>query len=236
MISETFELSSDMLDCYIFIRKYNCSFPVKYASEMGSVDTGLVATPPRDVLSRRYRSNKQTCILTLTFPDLFKAGDLLQKMQPGIHCWELRYDLLSPIGEPQESSVPPADYVEKQIQYLRSHSNLPILFSLRTKSQGGRFPDNESQAAVELLSLAIDLACDYVECDNNLPLETINELVRRASGTKIVGVHHLLSGDMKWTSPVVEDIYKRIDQYAGECQLLVSTTSVLTLTLQTLSP
>lgn len=187
---------------------------------MGSINNGSVAEP-QSLLTTRFARNKQTWILTLTFPNLEEAGDLLQKVKSGIHCWELRCDLLSPTGEAQIPNAPPADYVAEQVRYLRSRSNLPILFSLRTVSQGGRFPDNGSKAALELLSLAIDLGCDYVECHDDWSQEQIDELVSKLSVTKstteIVGAHHALN-DARWTNATVQDIHDRIAQYAGEFQ------------------
>ncbi|KAH8738397.1 type I 3-dehydroquinase-domain-containing protein [Ilyonectria robusta] len=167
-----------------------------------------------DVISQRYASGKQTCILTLTFPDLSQVGDLLKRIEYGVHCWELRGDLLSPSGAAEESNIPSAEYVQNQIQCLRSHSNLPIFFSLRMKSQGGRFPDAEIAAAAELISLAVNLKCEYVEWNINWPLDTLKRITSKPTGTKIVGSEHDGTGDLRWTDAGVRNICKSIDQYA----------------------
>lgn len=181
-----------------------------------------VAAPTNaiDVISRRYASGKQTFILTLTFPDLSQVGDLLKRIEYGVHCWELRCDLLSPSGAAEESNIPSAEYVQNQIRCLRSHSNLPIFFSLRMKSQGGRFPDVEVVAAVELISLAVNLKCEYVEWNINWPLDTLKRITSKATRTKIVGSEYDITGDLRWTDAGVRDICKSIDQYAGEAAII----------------
>lgn len=207
------EIGSSSLSLVILVPSFNIISPENQLD--------AVSTNDMDVISQRYASGKQTYILTLTFPDLSQVGGLLKRIEYGVHCWELRGDLLSSSGAAEESNIPSAEYVQNQIRCLRSHSNLPIFFSLKMKSQGGRFPDAEIAAAAELISVAVDLKCEYVEWNINWPLDTLKRITSKATETKIVGSDYDVTGDLRWADAGMQNICKSIDQYAGEATIIL---------------
>ena len=118
-------------------------------------------------------------LLSLAFPDLSTTSiiPLLPTLSIGIDAWEVRADCLG--------SIEPS-YVAFQLAVLRRHSELPIVFSVRTREQGGNFPNIISQSGVnasgnsreqddlqrqlyDLLILAYKLGCEYVDLSLSLP-------------------------------------------------------------------
>jgi len=111
-----------------------------------------------DVLLDNYARGKQTFIIPLTFTDINDAKDIITDISYGGDIWEARIDLLSPDG-PNIGAVnlPPLDYVRAQIKALQAMSALPILFTIRTRSQGGKFPDGASKEALALMETCFQL-------------------------------------------------------------------------------
>lgn len=69
---------------------------------------------------------------------------------------ELRADLL----ESQED-----DFIREQVALLRKHGNgLPIIFTVRTKGQGGKF-DGQEEEMFALLALGVRLCCEYIDME-----------------------------------------------------------------------
>ena len=89
----------------------------------------------------------------------------------------LRVDLLSPSTEPLgKENLPPFDYVRRQVEALQSMSSLPILFTIRTLSQGGKFPDNAYDHAQLLYSTALRLGAEFVDLELTMPEEILREV------------------------------------------------------------
>jgi pentafunctional AROM polypeptide len=55
--------------------------------------------------------------------------------------------------------------VEEQIRVLQKMSNLPILFTIRTKSQRGKFPNPAEVEALALMLLAASLRIEYIDIE-----------------------------------------------------------------------
>jgi len=76
-------------------------------------------------------------------PDVTQALANMEEITTGVDAIEVRADLLRTSAQvgvvgPQ---VPPRAYVASQISAIRQHTALPIVFTARTVSQGGVFPD-----------------------------------------------------------------------------------------------
>ena len=95
----------------------------------------------------------QSFFVSLTVPDVAAALAFLPEVVVGADAVELRVDLLE---DPADLSNPPSlEYVANQLAILHGSTDLPIVFTVRTKSQGGKFPDEAYDQAFALYNLAI---------------------------------------------------------------------------------
>lgn len=96
-----------------------------------------------DIISSNYLNHdgKQTFIIPLTYPDISVGIPDLERIGYGGDVWEIRVDLLSDSPKPLgPSNLPRKEYVRDQVKTLQRASSMPILFTIRTVSQGGSFP------------------------------------------------------------------------------------------------
>ena len=75
-------------------------------------------------------------------------------------------------------SIPPIAYVTEQITLLRQRTDLPLVFTIRTASQGGQYPDHANDAAFQLFYIAVRLGVEYIDVETSWPPEQIRELVK----------------------------------------------------------
>lgn len=176
---------------------------------------GLNGSQASDLITRNYNQGRKTFIVPLTFPDLSKATHLLERISYGADCWELRVDLLT-LGTLEDTNVPPLSYVREQLRILREHSyNLPILYTVRTVSQGGQFPDDKTEEAHQLMLLGFDMGCEYVDVEVEWPSPLIESIVARGGTTKVVASYHDWTGNIRWTGDALINRYQAIARYGG---------------------
>ncbi|GMM28959.1 pentafunctional protein [Martiniozyma asiatica (nom. inval.)] len=137
----------------------------------------------------------------LTFEDLKEKNILkdIKKISTGVDAIELRVDLLKSYN---------VEFVAEQISLLRIHSDLPIIFTLRTISQGGKFPDNDYDKIRQLTELAFKMAVTFVDLELSLPDGLVDTLSSNRRFTKIIGSHHDFSGKFKWDHSEWENKYQ----------------------------
>ena len=134
--------------------------------------------------------------VALTVPDISEAKALLDEVVVGSDAIELRVDLLS--DEPQGSGVPALPFVAKQVAILRATANLPVIFTIRSRGQGGRFPNDAQVQAMTIYQLALRMGVDFIDLEMGYP-EDFLLAIRRAKGhTKIIASHHDPDGKLDW--------------------------------------
>lgn len=181
-----------------------------------------MAQTKNDIIFDNFAAGKQTFIIPLTFTDINQAKDIITRIGYGGDVWELRVDLLKPeaSGPLGETNLPPLAYVEAQVKALQAMSNHPILFTIRTKSQGGKFPDGASQEALDLMRLAVRCGIAYIDVEVEWPRSVIDELAAAKGDSKLVASYHSWTGDVRWTSKELRDKFAAADQFGGEYGLL----------------
>lgn len=160
----------------------------------------------RDLLRQNYAAGEKTYILTLTFPSIEDSLPHLTRLSYGTDMWELRADLLS--------STSPA-FVSQQISLLRANSELPILFTVRTVSQGGKFPDEMAVEALELLQLAVEAGCDYVDVETSWPVEAVDKLRQNKADTILVASWTDPTGAIRLEDAVLQEKYIQAEKIGG---------------------
>ncbi|AOA63160.1 Pentafunctional arom protein [Komagataella phaffii CBS 7435] len=142
--------------------------------------------------------NGRSAFVCLTYEDLAPVSSKLTRVTNGCDAVELRVDLLK-----QHDS----HFISNQIGILRNQTSVPILFTIRTKSQGGRFPDDSYEDIERLLNLAIKLGVEYVDLELSLPESLLDSVASKRQFTKIIGSHHDFSGTVKWNNVEWENKY-----------------------------
>ncbi|KAH6909954.1 Shikimate dehydrogenase [Coprinopsis sp. MPI-PUGE-AT-0042] len=153
--------------------------------------------------SQGFNNQKRTYFLCLTYPDVRQSFPYIDELTEGVDALELRVDLLRSMDTydaPLDSVVASQEYVKSQVAALRRVTSLPIIFTVRTKGQGGAFPDNKLQEAIDLLKLGIRLGVEYLDVEISLPQSQQKSLVHEATkaGSKVIASWHDWTGSMKW--------------------------------------
>lgn len=159
---------------------------------------------------------RQTFIIPLTFPDLSKAAALIPRIEYGGDIWALRVYLLRNSSEPIEKvNIPSPKYVEAQLKLLQRLFQLPVLFIIRTASQGGKFPDNDGNEALVLMLIAVEAGIKYVDVEIEWPVGLTEKLGERKGDIKLVASFHDWTGTVRWTSSKLKKKYQLADSFGG---------------------
>lgn len=139
-------------------------------------------------------NSNQSYYLSLTFDHVELAQPVIEELSIGVDCWEIRSDLLA------DHTIPS---IIHQIGLLRRYSDLPIIFSMRTKIQAGSIPDSEEDSTVisqilEAASVALKLGVEYLDIDNTLPVHLWKVLIRNKGNTKIIASYQDFEGRLSW--------------------------------------
>ncbi|KAJ8457410.1 hypothetical protein ONZ45_g18323 [Pleurotus djamor] len=172
-------------------------------------------TGQRPNLAENLAPGKRSYFLSLTYPDVTPALPHVEDLTSGVDAIELRVDLLR---SPKDFGVfgrytPPTDYVAEQVALLRRATSLPIVFTVRTVSQGGSFPDDASNEAFDLLNLALRLGIEYLDIEISWPSKKIKDLVARKGFSQILASWHDWSGNMRWDGSVVKEKYDAANEF-----------------------
>lgn len=160
-------------------------------------------------LAPNLSPTSRSYFLSLTYPDVTQSFSYIEELTQGVDALELRVDLLH---SPKDNvtvgtSIPSLAYVQQQLSALRRVSSLPIVYTVRTKSQGGAFPDTAVKEAVELLQLGLRLGVEYLDVEITLPPKLIKELNAQKGFSKIIASWHDWSGNVRWDSPLMKEKY-----------------------------
>ncbi|KAL9622411.1 MAG: hypothetical protein Q9160_003255 [Pyrenula sp. 1 TL-2023] len=167
---------------------------------------------------KQLRQQKQSFFISLTLPDVQQALAGLRRITAGTDAVELRVDLLRDPKSPAE--VPTLDYVAKQISILRTAVSSPIVFTIRTISQGGKFPDEKHDEALELCRLAIRTGCEFVDLEMSFPVSILNAVTEMKGFSKIIASHHDPLGALSWSNGSWMPVYNQALQYGDIVKLV----------------
>ena len=162
-------------------------------------------------LAENVSNGNPSYFLSLTYPDITPALPFIEDLIAGADAIELRVDLLrSPLDvESFGPHIPAVAYVCEQIAALRQKTSLPIVFTCRTVSQGGQFPDNAEMQAFELFHAALRLGVEYIDIELSWSKKHIDALCHRKGSSQIIASYHDWSGNLKWETAQTKDIYDR---------------------------
>jgi pentafunctional AROM polypeptide len=176
-----------------------------------------VVTGQVDSLSL-IKKKKHSFFVSLTLPDIEPAGDIITEACVGSDAVELRVDLLK--DPAVDGDIPSADYVNEQMSLLRRRTTLPLIFTIRTKSQGGRFPDDAHDAAMQLYRLAFRCGCEFVDLEIAFPDAMLRAVTEMKGYSKIITSHHDPKGTLSWANMSWIPSYNRALEYGDVIKLV----------------
>ncbi|EEB05331.1 pentafunctional aromatic polypeptide Aro1 [Schizosaccharomyces japonicus yFS275] len=137
--------------------------------------------------------------LSLTFPNINDAISFLPEAIIGCDAVELRADLLE---DPNSTTgYPSVEFVAEQFATLRAAIDLPIIFTVRSKDQGGRFPNANESEAVELMLAALRWGVDVLDLELGWSTESLQAIYARKENTKIITSWHDTAQRCSWAQP-----------------------------------
>ncbi|KAL6941398.1 3-dehydroquinate dehydratase (3-dehydroquinase) [Hanseniaspora osmophila] len=146
---------------------------------------------------------KRSAFVCLTFDDIETQDPAtLRAITYGCSAVELRVDHLKNFSP---------EYVNRQISILRmATDSFPIVFTIRTKKQGGLFPDEDYKGIYALYKMAMKAAVEYIDLELTLPTDIQNSVFNeRSQCTKIISSHHDFPGEFPWTHSEWEERYNQ---------------------------
>lgn len=197
---------------------------INYTGVLNGINNRTADTVRRDVarffkhvtgqepnLANNLTRDKRSYFLSLTYPDITPALPHIEELSAGVDALELRVDLLR---APKDVDLvgpylPPVSYVCEQVASIRQKTSLPIVFTVRTVSQGGNFPDHAEKEAFELFHAALRLGIEYIDVETSWSEKRIRELVSHKGYSQIIASWHDWSGKLKWTGQAIEEIYQK---------------------------
>ncbi|RKF54259.1 Pentafunctional AROM polypeptide [Erysiphe neolycopersici] len=157
--------------------------------------------------------------VSLTIPDISIGKNLVQYAVVGSDAVELRVDLLQ--NPDRDDRIPTINFLIKQVTILRSQTNLPIIFTIRTVNQGGKFPDDAYKEALELYKWAIKLGSEYIDLEISFPDFLLQKVSEAKGFSKIIASHHDITGKLSWKNGSWIPFYNRALEF-GDIIKLVS--------------
>ena len=164
---------------------------------------------------RTINNKEHSFFVALTLPKLKETMHLIPSVVVGSDAVELRVDLL------EDRS---ADAIIEVVSMLRFAAQKPIIFTVRSISQGGRFPNDAHRERLDLYSLGLRMAVEYLDVEVDLPEETIQSVSESRRETKIIASHHDPQGKLLWKNASWVAFYNRALQF-GDVIKLVGTAS-----------
>ncbi|KAI9203014.1 EPSP synthase-domain-containing protein [Polychytrium aggregatum] len=170
----------------------------KLASKSGSELPGSVPA-----------ASETSFFLSLTFPTIKECVPILNSISEGVDALELRVDLLASVD---------VDSVAREVALLRRHSTLPIIFTVRTQSQGGKYDDGNVEGMFELIQMAVKWGVEYIDIEiggfaEHPKRKQLTEAIIQAKGNaKIIASYHDVAGTVKWNENAIGASTMR-DQY-----------------------
>ncbi|KAL1650810.1 3-dehydroquinate dehydratase (3-dehydroquinase) [Diplodia intermedia] len=164
------------------------------------------------------KRKKQSFFVCLTAPQINLLSDRLERVVVGSDAVEVRVDLLEDPNA--ENGIPTTDFLIDQITFLRSKVSHPLIFTIRSRSQGGKFPDGANDAALGLYKLAIRMGFEFVDLEITYPEELLQEISSNKGSSKIIASHHDPKAELSWSNGSWIPFYKRALQFGDVIKLV----------------
>jgi pentafunctional AROM polypeptide len=167
---------------------------------------------------QKLKKRKQSFFVCLSVPQILPWVKKLPEIIVGADAVELRVDLLEDPDSPE--GMPSPEFVVDQIALMRTVVPIPLIFTLRTKAQGGKFPDEAYNEAQQLYRTALRLGAEFVDLEMTMPEEILREVSENRGFTNIIASHHDPRGQLSWSNGSWIPFYNRALQYGNVIKLV----------------
>lgn len=164
------------------------------------------------------RTGSPTTFVSLTMHDLRSDMDRLAEICEGADAVELRVDLLRQTDKDDMKSF--TEYVGEQLAILRRAVGIPVVYTVRSKGQGGAFSDDDEKGMVELLRWGERWGCEYIDVEMCLSREAIETVVNNKGECQILASWHDVKRQTPWNSTDLEAKYDLADKYGDIIKLV----------------
>jgi pentafunctional AROM polypeptide len=149
--------------------------------------------------------------VSLTVPNVPSALDVLPHVIVGSDTVELRVDLL-------EDYSP--DFVATQVALLRAAAKTPIVYTVRTVSQGGRFCDTDYDLALQLYRIGLRVGVEFLDLEITMPDHIIRAITESKGFTRIIASHHDPQASLSWKNGSWVPFYNKALQHGDIIKLV----------------
>jgi pentafunctional AROM polypeptide len=192
--------------------------PTALLSTQADLARFLSVITGRSAILPSIRKKKHSFFVCLSAPTLKSCVETLQAVMVGADAVELRIDLLD---DPEGSEgLPTPEFVIEQLTTIRSVTLTPVVFTLRTKAQGGKFPDEAYDEALALYRTALRLGCEFVDLEMTMPEDILHEISETRGFTEIIASHHDPRSELSWSNGSWMKYYNRALQYGTVIKLV----------------
>jgi pentafunctional AROM polypeptide len=175
---------------------------VRFASMIGGNSTHF----------EEVKKKELSFFVALTMPSVSSNLEIIPRVCVGSDAVELRVDLLEDLSP---------ESVGNQISLLRSATKLPIIFTVRSVSQGGRFNYVSEEELLPLYRTAMRIGVEYVDLEMGLSDVTIRAILdMRRGSTRVIASHHDPAGKLSWKNGGWQSWYNRALEYGDVIKLV----------------
>ncbi|KAK0705189.1 Shikimate dehydrogenase [Lasiosphaeris hirsuta] len=153
----------------------------------------------------------QSFFVSLTIPNISSTLDIISQVVVGSDAVELRVDLLEDFDP---------EFVATQVALLRSAAKIPIVYTVRTVSQGGKFPDNDYESALQLYQVGLRAGVEYLDLEMTMPDHIIQAVTEAKGYTHIVASHHDPQAKLSWKNGGWVPFYNKALQHGDIIKLV----------------
>ncbi len=184
----------------------------------------LATIQGKDAWYDLLKSKRHSFFVSLTIPDIKPAIRSLREAVVGADAVELRVDLLKDPNA--HDGIPSVQFVTEQVALLRCAISVPMIFTIRTLGQGGKFPDHAYTEALELYQLALRMGIEFVDLEIQFPERVLTAVAEKKGGSKIIASHHDPLGRLAWNDGSWIPHYNKALQYGDVIKLVGSASSI----------
>lgn len=171
--------------------------------------------------------DRRSAFLSLTYPDLRPCLPSIESMTQGCDAIEIRADLLHTSGEVQtDPHIPDHQYVANQLAALRQRTSLPIIFVVRTVSEGGLFPDDREEDYFDILKTGLRCGCEYIDLEIKWPESRLESVRAHRGHSQIIASTHDWTETLKWSSAKAVELYTKAAKYGNIVKMVSMATSL----------
>ena len=155
-------------------------------------------------------AKEQSFFVSLAAPDVTAIIEDLPEVVVGSDAVELRVDLLRDYSP---------EFVGQQLSMIRRAVDVPIVFTIRSRPQGGEFPD-EPRLSLALYGIALKMGVEFIDMELSCSAEVQAYITKFKGQTQIIASHHDPRGTLRWSDGSWMPYYNQALQHGDLIKLI----------------